>query len=60
MSSLQPSQTPADLLRRIRELAAEAPVEDVTDQNVVSKVILKRFAADDAWATCSKTKDGCS
>jgi hypothetical protein len=47
MQSVQPDQTPADVLRRIRELAAEASAGHVTDQHVISKVILKRFAATD-------------
>lgn len=32
------------MLRRIRELAAEAPADHVTGQHVLSKVILRRFA----------------
>lgn len=44
--SAVPSQSPADVLRRIRELAPGARAGHVTGQHVVSKVILRRFAAD--------------
>jgi Protein of unknown function (DUF4238) len=39
----RPSQTPADILLRIQELAPEASVNPVEDQHVISKVILRRF-----------------
>jgi hypothetical protein len=46
MANPVPSRTPVDVLRRIRGLAAASPAADhVTDQHVVSKVILRRFAA---------------
>ncbi len=45
VSSPIPRETPADVLRRIRDLAGEAPADHVTDQHVISKVLLKRFAA---------------
>ncbi len=38
------AQSPADVLRRIRELAAESG-QPVTDQHVISQVILARFRA---------------
>jgi hypothetical protein len=41
------SQTPADMMRRIQELAPEASTGHVPDQHVVSKVILRRFVATD-------------
>jgi hypothetical protein len=45
MPSTGPSQSPADMLRRIRELQADGPaVGHVTGQHVTSKVLLKRFA----------------
>ena len=45
MPSTGPSQSPADMLRRIRELQASGPaVGHVTGQHVTSKVVLKRFA----------------
>lgn len=48
MSNSVPSKTPADMLRRIRELQAAGPDRDhVTEQHVVSKVLLKRFAEPD-------------
>lgn len=41
----RPSQSPADMLHRIRELEAAGPVAGhVTGQHVISKVLLKRFA----------------
>lgn len=41
-----PSRTPVHVLRRIRDLTAANPAADhVTDQHLISKVILKRFAA---------------
>jgi Protein of unknown function (DUF4238) len=46
MAAPVPSTTPADVLRRIRDLAAAGPAAGhITDQHVISKVILKRFAA---------------
>jgi Protein of unknown function (DUF4238) len=40
-----PSQSPADMLRRIRELQAAGPgLGHVTGQHLISKVLLKRFA----------------
>jgi hypothetical protein len=48
MSAVQsggPSQSPADMLRRIRELQAAWPAAGhVTGQHLISKVLLKRFA----------------
>jgi hypothetical protein len=45
MPSTGPSQSPADMLRRIRELQADGPaVGHVMGQHLISKVILKRFA----------------
>jgi hypothetical protein len=48
VTSRSPSQTPADILARIQELAAEASADPVEDQHVVSKVILRRFVGVDA------------
>jgi hypothetical protein len=46
MTSTGPSQSPGDMLRRIRELQAAGPTEGhVTEQHVISKVLLKRFAS---------------
>ncbi len=47
MTSRRPSQTPADILLRIQELAPEASVDPVEDQHVVSKVVLRRFVGVD-------------
>ena len=48
MSAVQsggPSQSPADMLRRIRALQAAGPaVGHITEQHLISKVLLKRFA----------------
>ena len=39
-----PSQSPADMLRRIRELEAAGPgLGHITEQQLISKVLLKRF-----------------
>jgi hypothetical protein len=47
-----PSQSPADVLRRIRALAAADPVAgQVTRQHVISKVLLRRLAEQDGPAT---------
>jgi hypothetical protein len=43
VTSRTPSQTPADILLRIQELAPEASASPVEGQHVVSKVILRRF-----------------
>ena len=45
MPNTGPSRSPADMLRRIRELQAARPdVGHVTEQHVISKVVLRRFA----------------
>ena len=44
MSSVAAGQTPASIVRRIRELASQASAGHVPGQHVVSKVILSRFA----------------
>jgi hypothetical protein len=47
VTTRRPSQTPADMLRRMQELAPEASVDPVEGQHVVSKVILRRFVGVD-------------
>jgi len=44
VSSAAAGQTPASIVRRIRELAPQASAGHVSGQHVVSKVILSRFA----------------
>ena len=45
MPDTGPSQSPADMLRRIRELQAGGPAAGhVTGQHLISKTLLKRFA----------------
>lgn len=45
VSSTDPSQSPGDILRRIQELQAAGPfIGHVTDQHVISRVLLRRFA----------------
>jgi len=45
MPGTGPGQSPADMLRRIRELQAAGPaLGHVTEQHLTSKVLLKRFA----------------
>jgi hypothetical protein len=43
VTSRGPSETPADILLRIQELAPEELADPVEDQHVVSQVILRRF-----------------
>ena len=47
MISRVPSQTPADLLLRMQQLASEESDDHVGGQHVVAKVILRRFVGVD-------------